>query len=140
MRHLKVAGKPEVDDDDGDVGFFSAKTQGIELAFRNEAVLDGRCQAGKTFPEGAMILTNVEFYGCFGSAFDPYTGALPDALVFGMDRRSVEASPGAADKSFMDGEVLTWIHGDGLRCLVAKFEDDKLVQFAVQFVLDSELR
>jgi len=51
----------------------------------------------------------------------------------------VQASLGAADKSFMDGEVLKWMHRDGLRCEVCEFEDDKLVQYAVQFVLNSEL-
>ncbi|WP_067065001.1 hypothetical protein [Roseateles chitosanitabidus] len=79
----------------GDSSAFLLKRElGVELTFVRERDLD--VPPAREYPEGALVLDNVRFYGPGLKTFQAFGGRMPDGLAFGRtldDLRGVFGEP-----------------------------------------------
>ena len=77
IEKLRASKPPKISK--GDVtGHLEFKKTGIYLVFRDERFVK---IPGKSFPEGAMVLSNISFYLIKKDGYQPYTGNLPSRMV-----------------------------------------------------------
>ena len=136
LTQFDISEKPRLPRND-DVAYLSDKVKGIEVAFTDASTLDEPFASARSYPEGALVLTSVDFFGRPGRKFAVYQGELPVELRFGMSRKDVEKLLGPADDEAMDGDIAKWI--DGHKCLVCEFDEDALTQVSCQMALASDL-
>ncbi|WP_431103438.1 hypothetical protein [Roseateles noduli] len=95
LHSVAVDGAPELPEGD-DTTFLKKAEAGLELTFTGEQFMTVKL---RKYPEGALVLTNVRFYGAGAGAEDfcPYTGELPYGLDFSAtldDLMKVLGAPG----------------------------------------------
>lgn len=72
--------KPKIPKGDVDA-YVKNHDEGVELTFTDERALD--VKAGREYPEGALVLSNIRFYGAPTNDFKIFNGILPMSLSFG---------------------------------------------------------
>jgi hypothetical protein len=93
LTSLGISGAPRVDRGDKS-GFLQADALGIELTFYREEAIKVKL---RDYPEGALVLYNVRFYGEKSGTRQPYGDALPFGLRFGASRDSLIQDLGPPD-------------------------------------------
>lgn len=88
-----IQAKPTLVKDD-DTAHISNPSIGVELTFRDAAIID---DTDIDLPDGALVLTNVRFYGTVSGRFKPYQGKLPDDTQFGDTLENFVAKFGEPD-------------------------------------------
>ena len=106
------------------------KSLGIEAIFRLESALT---VAARTYPEGALVLSNLSFHGRARSGFAKYVGALPLGVEFGWSRKQMQLKFGSPAWDDDDLGSARW--DLSAHCLFADFDHDSLVGFAIQLPL-----
>ncbi len=61
---------------------------GVEITFTDERLLD---YPQRAYPEGALVLKNIRFYGAKTADFSPFSGSLPHGLQFGATLAQLSA-------------------------------------------------
>ena len=74
--------------------YLSSKKHGIEITFSIESSLKERTQT--TYPDGALVITNIRFYGVSTSDFDVYQGVLPSGIFFRNSKKELESTLGTS--------------------------------------------
>jgi hypothetical protein len=91
LKHLGIEKPPKKPRGERSVNFPSAPL-GVEIAFTDEGSLD---VPNARYPEGALVLSSVRFYGPGSNEFKPYPGTLPYELSFDMRLADVSKRLGA---------------------------------------------
>ena len=115
----------------GSTAIVSNAALGVEVTFRDADALDVKTME---YPEGALALANVRFYGVKTDDFAPYTGELPLRVTFGASKQTLIDHIGAPAR---DNLALRQVRRDfATHCLLAKFsEKDNLIIFSAQLPL-----
>lgn len=121
LMHFAIAGVPNLKKGD-DTAYLSSMERGVELTFVDSESLDGAAQ----YPDGALVLGNIRFYGIQGHKFSPYVGELPADLKFGETKDQVQLRLGAPSWSGLNGSKLRW-NREGIR-LIVSFDDKGKVE------------
>lgn len=69
-----------------DTTFLSAPPKGIELTFETSETVT---TSARDYPEGALVLCNIRFYGVEADDFSPFKGELPFNVKFGDDKQKL---------------------------------------------------
>jgi hypothetical protein len=101
---------------------------GIEVTFRDARALDVRT---KQYPKGALVLSNIRFYGVRTEDYVPYTGELPLGMKFGASRQMLMNQFGtpAWDSSAL--QSIRWDF-DGYCIFVTLDDNGRMIIFDVQ--------
>jgi hypothetical protein len=91
LKHLGIEKTPKKPRGERSVNF-SSESLGVEIAFTDEGSLD---VPNPRYPEGALVLSSVRFYGPGSREFKQYTGRLPHELSFDMRLADVSKLLGA---------------------------------------------
>ena len=110
----------------------SKKSLGVEVVFRLESTLP---VSHKLYPEGALVLSNVSFYGQPKNGFSIFAGSLPLSLVFGASKKELHEKFGVPAWDDDDLGASRWDFDTG--CLFADFEQNLLVVCAFQLSVSS---
>jgi hypothetical protein len=89
LTFFSITTKPKLPRNETDA-YASAPLSGIELTFTVESEI----QSAERYPEGALVLVNVRFYGVATGEFVPYAGELPNGLRFGLSKAELIARMG----------------------------------------------
>lgn len=136
MQKLDLIGKPKRKRGEDDA-YVMAPDIGIELGFTDEEALEPPLLDAREYPDGALVLTNVEFFGRRSGNYIPHSGNLPDGLIFGMTKQEVQNLFGAPHKMYLGEDVFKWICDE--RALICTFESDSLAHVSYQVVLEDDL-
>lgn len=121
MMFFSIATKPKLPRKETDA-YASAPASGIELTFTVESEIE----SAKHYPEGALVLVNVRFYGVATGEFVPYSGELPKGLRFGSSKTELIARMGEPNWS---NESLRRFRWDSLnQRLMAVFDDNERLE------------
>lgn len=129
LDELRVEGVPKVPKGD-DTTFLKKAENGLELTFADERFMTVKL---KQYPEGALVLSNVRFYGAGAGAegFDAYAGELPYGLKFGATLDDLTNALGTPGWKSPNGKRVRWDQ-DGHAVFATLGEDAKLQILAVQ--------
>ncbi|WP_341645987.1 hypothetical protein [Thauera sp. SDU_THAU2] len=123
--------------------YLSAKTKGVELCFDEERSVQ---ISGKQFPEGALVLSNIRFYGKNNPGYGAYSRCIFPGITLGSTRLDVLHTFGAPNsrKFYSDKEELPlgesewkmrWDRAD--HCVFFTFNEDGLISnISIQLPLD----
>ncbi|WP_418648818.1 hypothetical protein ACNQFN_11135 [Thauera butanivorans] len=123
--------------------YLSAKKKGVELCFDEERSVK---ITGKQFPEGALVLSNIRFYGKDNPGYGVYSGCIFLGITMDSTRLDVLHVLGAPDsrKFYSDKEELPlgenewkmrWDRTD--HCIFFTFnEDGSISNMSIQLPLD----
>lgn len=103
LTHFAIAGAPKLKKGE-DTAYLSSLERGVELTFVDSESLDDAAK----YPDGALVLGNIRFYGIPGHKFSPYVGGLPAGLKFGETKDDVQLRLGAPNWSGLNGSKLRW--------------------------------
>jgi hypothetical protein len=78
---------------------------GVELTFYPESRVKIRL---REYPEGALVLYNIRFYGRKARLFRPFEGQLPLGLQFGASKDSLIKDCGPPDTEIPDLGLMRW--------------------------------
>ncbi|KAI1695674.1 DNase CdiA [Ditylenchus destructor] len=98
---LEIVEKPQLPKGD-DTAYLVSEQRGVELTFVDERYLDA--PPTREYPEGALVLNNVRFYGVAGSRFKRFDGELPHGLAFGQTLDQLKAKLGATTWESSDSD------------------------------------
>lgn len=124
---LAVEGAPKLPKGE-DTTFLKKSENGLELTFAGERFMTGKT---RQYPEGALVLTNVRFYGAGVDDFDAYTGELPYGLNFGATLDDLTKALGTPGWKSPNGQRFRWDQS-GHAVFATLGEDAKLQILAVQ--------
>jgi hypothetical protein len=141
IEQLKSSKPPKISK--GDVtGHLEFKKIGIYLVFRDERFVK---IPGKSFPEGAIVLSNISFYLIKKDGYQSYTGNLPGGIESGATKTEVIKVFGFPNdpKYSTTGELLPdeedwmmrWDHLNHV--MFCSFnDDDQAISIGLQLPLD----
>ncbi len=110
----------------------SNKESGIEATFRDADALDVQT---REYPEGALVLSNVRFYGVETDDFAPYTGPLPLGVTFGASKQKLIDRLGAPARDNLRLRQVRWDFET--YCVFARFGDtDDMIIFGIQLPVE----
>jgi len=104
LTSLGISGAPKVKRGDK-AGFLHANALGVELTFYREESIRVKL---RDYPEGALVLYNIRFYGEKSGSLERYEGALPFGLRFGASRDSLIQDLGPPDSDRPDIPSMRW--------------------------------
>lgn len=104
LSQLNISEKPKLERGD-DTAYVSNHALGVELTFKDEHALN---QPRREYPEGALVLSNMRFYGVPTEGFSVFRGALPRGIQFGATRQQVISAFGTPDRASLSGDLLSW--------------------------------
>lgn len=129
--------------DRGDITtYLSAKKIGVEFCFRDEKYINN---PQKSFPEGALVVSNIRFYGFGVTGYGSYQGAIFSDVTLKSQKKEIIELIGLpnAPKFSETGEplpgenasVFRWDRSD--HCLFFAFSKDGAIRnVAIQLPLD----
>ncbi|QEI07094.1 hypothetical protein FXN63_15545 [Pigmentiphaga aceris] len=125
---LGIVDVPKLKRGDEDA-YVKNRNAGVELTFTDEDTLDA---VPRQYPEHALVLTNIRFYGPGASKkFENFTAALPSGLIFDMCYQDAVHVLGPEGGNDPDKTLVRWDLPDHV--LFADFNDeDKLKVVSVQ--------
>ncbi len=88
--------------------YLSNEAAGIELTFSDSASLSA---PQRDYPDGALVLVNIRYYGRRLDEFSIYQGNLPYGLTFGLNKYELIALLGEPEWRNPEGFRLRWIRG-----------------------------
>ncbi|WP_343628426.1 hypothetical protein [Roseateles sp.] len=131
---LEIVEKPQLPKGD-DTAYLVSEQRGVELTFVDERYLDA--PPTREYPEGALVLNNVRFYGVAGSRFKRFDGELPHGLAFGQTLDELKAKLGATTWESSDSDRARWDQPDHL--IFAGFDDQGRADvYALQMLVVEE--
>jgi len=89
--------------------YLSNEMTGIELTFSDSESLS---TSQRDYPDGALVLVNVRYYGRKIEAFSVYQGRLPYGLTFGLKKSELISLLGAPEWRNPEEIRLRWIRGN----------------------------
>ena len=116
LKDLNIAKPPKIPKDDTET-IVSSKTSGVDLTFTDESYLDFPT---KPYPDGAMVLSSINFHGTKTRDHAIFSSALPKQLEFSMSSKEVQGLLGPAQDVDEDGEMFRWDFGD--HCMFIDFD------------------
>jgi hypothetical protein len=120
LDHFSIEGAPKLKKGE-DTAYLSNPDRGVELTFVDAESLDDASR----YPDGALVLANIRFYGIPGHAFSPYGGDLPDGLQFGEAKDELLQRLGTPSWVGMNGTKLRW-DNNHVRLIVSLNESNKV--------------
>jgi hypothetical protein len=101
---------------------------GVEVTFRNADALDVKT---REYPDGALVLANIRFYGIKTDDFEPYAGTLPLGVSFGAAKQILIERLGTPARDNLTMRQMRWDFDT--YCVFAKLaENDGMSIFSVQ--------
>lgn len=104
MEYLHICGTPRCRRGD-DTAYLANHCLGVELTFEEEASL---AKARRRYADGALVLSNIRFYGSKIGSFSAFSRDLPRGVKFGTKRTELVAMLGEPDWSDPNGRKLSW--------------------------------
>ena len=104
LSELDVQEKPKLKRGD-DTTFLSKPTKGIELTFEDSEAL---ITSAREYPEGALVLSNIRFYGVKTDEFSLFQDKLPFNVNFGDDKNTLISKLGQPVLSNPSGTKMRW--------------------------------
>ncbi len=104
LAHLGIRDTPRLERGE-DTAYLSNKGLGIELTFEDSESLD---EPDREYPDGALVLVNIRFYGTGIGDFSPFDGELPRGLEFGVNQSELVERFGRPDWVSASGKKLSW--------------------------------
>jgi hypothetical protein len=113
-----ISEKPKLAQGD-DTTYLSNRELGLELTFEDADSLE---QPFREYPDGALVLSNIRFYGTSSEDFSPFKGELPNGIQFGTKRQELISTLGNPDWTGMLNTKLRW--NKGLSWLLVSLNDN----------------
>ena len=127
LKHLGVDKKPKISRGERSTNFV-CKPLGVEISFTNESSLD---VSNARYPDGAVVLSSVRFYGPGSEEFEQYSESLPHALSFEMGVADVSKRLG--NPAFSNEFIGTYRWDLPRHCIFVDCEEGKkITQVCVQ--------
>jgi len=127
LKYLNISKPPKIPNHDTET-ILSSKTGGVDLTFTDEAYLDFRT---KPYPDGAMVLSSINFHGTKTREHAIFSSALPKGLKFSMCSMEVQVLLGPAQDVDDDGKMFRWDFGD--HCMFIDFDSaDRINTVGIQ--------
>lgn len=133
LADLQISEAPKVPKGET-TAFLNRADLGIELTFTDERYLDNPTRA---YPEGALVLENIRFYGVQTPDFQVFTGTLPQGLKFGATMKQLGAELGEPDWFDEDLGKARWDRADHA-VFVGLDEQGRSDVYALQTPVDDE--
>ena len=141
VESIKIIKPPKIAKGETD-GYLLFKKLGVELIFTDERSLN---IPSKSFPEGAMVLSNITFYLAKKDGYHPYTGKLPDGMKLGASKTEIikvfglpntpQYSPAGELLPDEDDWMMRW-DKDGFAMFCTFSEEGFATDLALQLPLD----
>src|SRR5262245_36376751 len=114
LASLGISGAPKLKR--GDItGYLSSRPHGVELTFRRGVALDVPLRqypedavALRTSPQGAVVLSNIRFYGKKTAPIQPFKGKLPFGGQFGASKQSLIQDLGPPEFEVGNNGPIRW--------------------------------
>ncbi|KWE61024.1 hypothetical protein WL76_02755 [Burkholderia ubonensis] len=127
LSNLGIADVPKLKRGDS-TAIVANEALGVEVTFRDSDALDVKA---REYPEGALVLSNVRFYGIKTGDFAPYVGDLPLGVLFGSTKQALIDRLGVPARDNLALRQVRWDFD--AYCVFAKFgEKEGMVIFSVQ--------
>lgn len=104
LSQLNISSKPKLKRGD-DTTYLSNHELGVELTFKDAESLE---QPRREYPDGALVLSNIRFYGVPTGSFSAFKGELPRGIKFGTKRKELLSTLGEPDWTSLSGDKLSW--------------------------------
>lgn len=104
LSQLMILDKPKLKRGD-DTTYLSNHELGVELTFEDAESLD---QPRREYPDGALVLTNIRFYGISVGLFSAFKGTLPHGIEFGTKREELLSNLGEPGWISSSGNKFRW--------------------------------
>lgn len=127
LRELAVEGSPKLLKGE-DTTFLHKSENGLELTLTGERFLTAPL---REYPEGAVVLTNIRFYGEGVDGFKAYTGKLPYDLKFGENLTDLTNALGHPGWVSPNGRRFRWDQ-NGHAVFATLGADARLQMLAIQ--------
>ena len=118
--HFAIAKKPKRHKG-SDTAYVSNLELGVELTFIDCESLDD----ASGYPDGALVLANIRFYGIPNHEFSKYAGDLPEGIQFGETKDEILRRLGEPNWTGMDGAKFRW-NQEATRLLVSFDDEDRV--------------
>lgn len=105
LESVGIAGQAEIEGGDQNA-FLSNEKAGIECTLSDSAQMES---AARDYPDGALVLINIRFYGEPTDDFSAYTGPLPDGFDFGESEAELKARWGEPEWRNPKGNRMRWL-------------------------------
>lgn len=127
LARLGIQEKPRLKRGD-DTTFLANRSQGIELSFEDSEFLS---RPQRAYPDGALVLSNIRFYGVETDDFSVYTGELPFGIRFAEDKANVVSRIGVPEAENPKGTKLRW-NKDGILLFVSLDDNNRVAVVSIQ--------
>ncbi|WP_025804398.1 hypothetical protein [Pseudomonas chlororaphis] len=108
LEDLKITETPTLPRGDADT-YLLKEEAGIELTLSDsESIKDPK----REYPDGALVLTNVRYYGKEMQGFSIFQGELPYGIQFGQEKKEIISMLGEPEWKNSDESRLRWIRGN----------------------------
>jgi hypothetical protein len=104
LTELEITGKPKLKRGESTT-HLSNESHGIELTFRDTDTLRVNT---RDYPDGALALCNVRFYGTQIGSYQPFVGQLPFGVIFGDSKSALLSKIGVPAEDDEDLRLLRW--------------------------------
>jgi len=104
LSKLNISAKPKLKRGD-DTTYLSSHELGVELTFEDA---DSLSQPRREYPDGALVLSNIRFYGVPTGLFSAFKGTLPRGIQFGTKRQELISALGEPDWAAPSGRKFRW--------------------------------
>lgn len=102
LESLGLKKRPRIARDEGKTSI-ALPEMGIELTFTDERVLEVQF---RSYPDGALVLTNIFFHAMKTDQHEAYEGDLPLNLSFSFDKTELISCLGEPDSVGLDGTLM----------------------------------
>ncbi|WP_449432743.1 hypothetical protein [Pseudomonas putida] len=89
--------------------YLSKEIEGIELTLSDSASLTSQ---ERDYPDGALVLVNIRYYGKQIGEFSIYQGSLPYGIKFGLTKAELISLLGEPEWKNPEESRLRWIRGN----------------------------
>lgn len=105
LKSLNIDEQPVLSHGETDA-YLSKETTGIELTFSDSESLNS---PERNYPDGALVLVNIRYYGKKIGKFSVYQGNLPYGIKFGLKKPALLALLGEPEWRNPEESRLRWI-------------------------------
>jgi hypothetical protein len=104
LAEFEITDKPKLKRGDSTT-YLTKEARGIELTFDDVEALD---VSTREYPDGALVLSNVRFYGAQIGSYQPFVGQLPLGVIFGDSKSALLSKIGVPAEDDEDLRLLRW--------------------------------